>query len=207
MVAPILRDIAITPPRSGAAGSQGLVQECRVQAWTGRHATPCTVVAEYGPTTSYGTSTPPSPLGSFHDLLLGDLTPGTLYHVRLVATDPTDQANPTTSQDQSFVQTPNLVPPGPTLSAIGTTPAQTTCSVAWTTAPACPNGQVNYATTPAAVDSSPTVASESGTGTRTSHTVSITGLTASTRYYYRVFQVAPDGSSTLSALRTFVTTA
>jgi hypothetical protein len=39
----------------------------------------------------------------------------------------------------------------------------------------------------------------------TSHSAALTGLVAVTRYYYRIFQVAPDGSSTLSGLRTFVT--
>jgi purple acid phosphatase-like protein len=208
MAAPMLRDIAITPPRSGAAGSEVRVQECRVRCWTGRGATPCSVVADYGPTTAYGSTTPPTPPGGAHELLLGDLTPGVTYHLRLTATDPTDAPNPTQSQDHSWLQTPDLVPPGPSLTAIAAGSLTATgATITWTTDPACPNGQVNYATTPAGVETSPTVASESGSGTRTSHSVAITGLVASTRYYYRVFQVAPDGSSTLSALRTFVTTA
>ena len=45
MVAPILRDVSLTVPRSGAAGSQGAVQEAYVSCFTGRHATPCISIA------------------------------------------------------------------------------------------------------------------------------------------------------------------
>ena len=91
------------------------MQEASVSCFTGRHSTSCTVVAEYGPTTSYGSTTSPSPAGGAHEVQLGDLTPGGYYHFRVKATDPTDAGNPTYSQDYTFTQPPDVVPPGPTI--------------------------------------------------------------------------------------------
>ena len=204
MVAPILRDVSLRVPRSGAAGSQGAVQEAAVSCFTGRHATTCTVVAEYGPTAAYGSTTSPSPAGGAHEVHLGDLTPGGSYHFRVKATDPADAANPTYSQDYAFTQPPDAVPPGPTLIHQPVTAVTATgATVNWTTSPACPAGQVNYSTSPTL--SPLLVKSETG-GTVTTHSAALTGLTASTRYYYRIFQTAPGGSSRLSSLQSFVTT-
>jgi phosphodiesterase/alkaline phosphatase D-like protein len=203
VAAPLLRDVHLTVPRSGAAGSQGAVQEASVSCYTGRHATSCTVVAEYGPTTAYGSTTSPSPPGGAHTVQLGDLTPGAYYHFRVKATDPTDAANPTYSQDYTWTQPPDVVPPGPVVVVTATTGITTTgATVNWTTSPACPSGQVNYSTSPTLTPLS--VKSETG-GTVTSHSAALTGLTAATRYWYRVFQVAPNGSSRLSSLQSFVT--
>ena len=49
---------------------------------------------------------------------------------------------------------------------------------------------MNYSTSPTLSPLS--VKSETG-GTVTNHSTALTGLTASTRYYYRIFQVAPNG--------------
>ena len=204
MVAPILRDVHLRTPRSGAAGSQGAVQEAYVSCFTGQHATPCYVEVQYGATTAYGTTTSRSPTGGYHDVAVGDLTPGGYYHFRVKATDPTDAGNPTYSQDYTFTQPPDVVPPGPVV-VVGATTAITAtgATINWTTTPACPSGQVNYSTSPTLTPLS--VKSETG-GTVTSHSAALTGLTATTRYYYRVFQVAPNGSSRLSSLQSFVTT-
>ena len=204
MVAPILRDVHLTVPRSGASGSEGAVQEAYVSCFTGRHSTPCYVEVEYGPTTSYGTTTSRSPTGGAHNVAVGDLTPGGYYHFRVKATDPTDAGTPTYSQDYTFTQPPDVVPPGPTIIVQPVTLITATgATINWTTSPACPSGQVNYSTSPTLSPLS--VKSETG-GTVTSHSTALTGLTATTRYYYRVFQVAPGGSSRLSSLQSFVTT-
>jgi hypothetical protein len=203
VVAPILRDVQLTPPRSGAAGSQGRVQEALVTCYTGRQSTNCYVEVEYGPTTAYGTTTTRTPTGGYHATPVGDLTPGGYYHFRVKATDPTDAGDPTYSQDYAWTQPMDALPPGPTVTTGAVTGITTTgATVPWTTAPACPSGQVNYSTSPTLDPLS--VKSETG-GVVTSHSAALTGLTAVTRYYYRIFQVAPDGSSTLSGLRTFVT--
>jgi hypothetical protein len=208
MVAPVVRDVELEPPRSGAEGSQGRVQEARVSCWTGRAATNCYVVAEFGPTTSYGTTTTQTPTGPFHRFVFGDLTPGTYYHFRLRATDPTDAGNPTTTQDYGFIQTPGAIPAGPTVT-VGAVSAITAtgATINWTTAAGCPNGRVVYGTSYAAVmvGGSPTAYDEVGTTPRTSHSAALVGLTTVTRYYYRVVQTDYSGNTTTTGVNSFVT--
>jgi hypothetical protein len=211
MVAPVVRDVELEPPRSGAEGSQGRVQEARVSCWTGRGGlVNCNVVAEFGPTTSYGTTSPQTPLGGFHRFTFGDLTPGSYYHFRLKATDPADVANPTYTQDYAFFQTPASIPPGPTVTVGAPTTITTTgATINWTTATACPNGQIVYGPSYAAVmaGGTPTTVNEVGAGLRTSHTQALTGLTTVTRYYYRLVQ--PDATAaanvTTTGVNSFVT--
>jgi hypothetical protein len=208
VAAPVVRDVLVRPPRSGALGSEGPVQEATVSCYTGRlgfpGATDCTVVAEHGPTTAYGTTTAPTPLGTYHEFPIGGLTPGATYHVRVKATDPADAATPAYSQDYAFVQTPNDVPPGPTIvhqPLTGIT--ATTATVNWTTNPACPSGTVQYSLTPTL---QPLLSKSETGGNVTTHAVSLTGLTATTRYYYRVVQPSVAGGTTVSSLLSFVTT-
>lgn len=204
MVAPILRDVTLEVPRSGAAGSQGRVTEALVSCRTGRHATACYVEVEYGPTTAYGTTTPRSPDGPAHLLPVGGLTPGGYYHFRVKATDPTDVANPTYSQDYAFTQPPDVVPPGPTIVHQPTTAITATgATVNWTTNPAQPPGTVQYSTSPSL---SPLSSATEGAGNVTTHTRPLTGLTATTRYYYRIVQPGVTGGATVSSLQTFITT-
>ena len=204
MAAPRLRDVQLRPPRSGAAGSEGRVQEAVVSCYTGHQSTPCNVVAEYGPTTAYGTSTSPTPTGGYHEFPIGDLTPGAYYHFRVKATDPTDAGNPTYSQDYAWTQPPDVAPAGPTLihqPITGITASGATIN--WTSSPACPPGQVNYSLSPTL--SPLLVKSETGGAPVTAHAVPLTGLAAATRYWYRIFQVTAAGASTLSSLQSFVT--
>ncbi len=211
MVAPVVRDVELEPPRSGSEGSQGRVQEARVSCWTGRAGlTNCNVVAEFGPTTSYGTTSAQTSLGGYHRFVFGDLTPGTYYHVRLKATDPTDAANPTYTQDYGFTQTGAAIPPGPTVTVTAPTSIlATSATINWTTATTCPNGQIWYGTSYAAVmtGGTPTVVNEVGAGLRTSHTQNVTGLVTATRYYYRIVQADATAAAnvTTTGVNTFVT--
>jgi Purple acid Phosphatase, N-terminal domain len=201
MPPPILRDVGLEQARSGSVTG---LQEAWVTCYTGRHAEACTVLADYGPTTAYGSTSPVQAAASFHRVPLGDLTPGATYHFRLRA----DNGEQSVSQDYAFANTPGPLPPGPTVTlGAPTLITATGATVNWTTAPACPDGQVDYHPTVAGLVDAPLVASESGSGTRTAHSVALTGLTAATRYYYRVFQLAPDGNSTLSSIRSLTTAA
>lgn len=208
MVAPVLRDVEITPPRSGSEGSQQRVQDALAVCWTGRAATNCYVVAEYGLTTSYGSTSPQTPTGPFHRFTFGDLTPGVYYHVRLKATDPTDAGNPTYSQDYTITQTPASIPPGPAVTVTAPSGITSTgAAINWTTATAQPRSGIVYGTSYAAVmpGGTPTAANEPGGAALTNHTVALTGLTAVTRYYYRVVQTDAAGNTTTTAVYTFIT--
>ena len=73
----------------------------------------------------------------------------------------------------------------------------------WTTTPAQPPGTVQYSHQPQPL--APALGHE-GAGNVTTHTRPLTGLTATTRYYYRVVQPGVTGGATVSSLQTFVTT-
>jgi hypothetical protein len=202
MVAPVLRDVHIQPPRSGAAGSQGRVQEALVSCYTGRHTTNCYVEVEFGPTTSYGTTSPRTPTAGYHEIPVGELTPGATYQLRVKATDPTDAGNPTYSPNYTITQTPDIPPLGPAVTIAAMTGIVSTGAVVnWTTATASPRGSVVYGTSPTRLTST---AAEAAGADVTSHTTPLTGLTAVTRYYYRVVQPGPTGTTT-SALQSFLT--
>jgi len=210
-VAPVVRDVALFRSRSGAEGAGKVpTAEAWVTCWTGQHARNATVVADYGPTTAYGTTTAATPAGPQHGIVLGGLTPGAYYHFRLTATSAAGEPDAGTTaqtQDYGFTATPGPPPAGPTVTpgaVTGITATQAT--VPWTTAPACGPGQVNWGLTVLEAINNPRVKSESFAGTQTSHTVTITGLTTATVVYYRIWQVAPNGGSTLTALASFTTT-
>jgi len=200
--------VALEIPRNDAWQP---IQEARVSCWTGRAGGPAgraTVGCDYRRLLPGGAlgplqTTAPSPPGNFHTLHLGDLTPGGYYQFLLTATAEDGSGNTSQSQVHRFTQTPGPIPPGPVLSAITVSAITATgATVTWSTATAQPGGQVNYSPNPNLVPLS--VASEPAPAV-TNHSVTLAGLTAGTRYYFRVFQSASDGSSTLSGLRSFVT--
>lgn len=204
MVAPVLRDVALEIPRSGAAGSQGRITEAVVTAFTGRQSTPCYVEVEYGPTAAYGTTTPRTPTAGAHAMPISGLTPGAVCFFRVKATDPADAANPTYSQGYWFTQPPDVVPPGPTIVNQPMTGITATgATVNWTTTPAQPPGTVQYSVNPNLV---PLLSATETGGNVTTHTRSLSGLTATTRYYYRIVQPGVTGGATVGSLQTFVTT-
>jgi hypothetical protein len=202
MVAPVLRDVQIAPPRVNAAGSQGRIQETLVSCYTGRHSTNCYVEVEFGPTTSYGTTSARTPTAGYHEIPVGELTPGATYQMRVKATDPTDAGNPTYSQNYQITHTPNDVPPGPAVTVNAMTGIVATGAVVnWTTAPAAPRGSVQYGTSPTRLTST---AAENAGADVTTHTTPLSGLTTVTRYYYRIIQPGPTGTTT-SPLQSFLT--
>lgn len=89
----------------------------------------------------------------------------------------------------------------PAITLTGTTPAQTSATVAWTTDEAA-DSQAEYGTT-----SSYTASTTLDSSLVTSHSVSVTGLTASTTYHYRVLSTDASGNLAASTDQTFTTTA
>jgi Concanavalin A-like lectin/glucanases superfamily/Purple acid Phosphatase, N-terminal domain len=156
---------------------------------------------EYGTTTSYGSSsTPDSTLVTSHTCNLSGLTPATLYHYRVKSTD--ISANPATSADFTFTtsSTPDTTPP--IISAISATSiTDTGATITWTTNEAS-DSQVEYGLT-TSYGSSTTL----DTTMVTSHSVPISGLTASTLYHYRVKSKDAAGNPQTGTDNTFTTTA
>ncbi|NLE59989.1 MAG: family 10 glycosylhydrolase, partial [Planctomycetes bacterium] len=148
---------------------------------------------EYGLTTSYGNLTPldSTPVTS-HSVALSGLNATTLYHYRVISTN----ANGTsTSDDYTF--TTSGPPQISDVQAIDV--GSNGATITWTTnAPA--NSQVRYGLT-SSYDQETTV----DPSLVTSHSVSLSGLTASTPYHYQVVSSNAYGTAESTDF-TFTTT-
>ncbi len=161
---------------------------------------PSTTQVAYGPTTSYGsTTTLNSTLGTSHTATITGLTPSTTYYFQVRSTD---AAKNTGTSSASFttaaVTVTDTTPPSITnvvVSAI----TNTTATISWTTNELA-IGVVEYDT---GTQYSHSTAGE--TAQTTSHSQSLTGLTANTTYYYRVKSTDAAGNSATST-GTFQTT-
>ena len=80
----------------------------------------------------------------------------------------------------------------PVVSAVSAAPGETSATVTWTTDEAS-TSVVAYGTSASSL-----TGSASASGTTTSHTMTLTGLTAGTTYYYRVTSADGSGNSTTS---------
>jgi len=151
-----------------------------------------------GSTTAAGTDSTPSTGAYTIPLTVSGLSAGT--HTLVVkATDA--EGNVGASSSVSFIYSiPDTTPP--TISAISTSSiTQTTATVAWTTNEAA-DSQVEYGTTTSYGTSTTLNATKV-----TSHSVGLSGLTASTLYHYRVKSKDAAGNLATSADGTFTTAA
>lgn len=159
-----------------------------------------TTTVEYGTTVSYGSSTSTSALATSHSLTIpSGLTESTLYHYRIKAYDASH--NLTTSGDYTFLTQPSVDITAPVISSIASTTAATTATVTWTTDESS-DSKVVYGTVSGTYPSSVT----SGTLV-TSHSVGLSGLSASTVYYYRVVSGDASGNISTSTEKALLTAA
>lgn len=179
----------ITPPTISSVASSNLTSSSARITWTTDEVSDTQV--EYGPTTSYGSSSTLAPAQvTSHTVDLVGLTAGTVYNYRVKSKDPSN--NLAISSNGTFTTTAIVDSTPPNISGVGAanlTPNSATIN--WTTNEAS-DSQVEYG---------PTVAYENGTTTLnpslvTSHSVGLTGLTASTTYHYRV--KSRDGAGNLA---------
>jgi hypothetical protein len=100
---------------------------------------------------------------------------------------------PANASDSNYWVDPVLVAAAPpVISQVAASGSGTTATVSWTTDTST-TSQVDYGTSATALNLSGTVA-----GSSTSHTVTLTGLAANTRYYYRVTSTDSVGNSVTS---------
>ena len=133
-----------------------------------------------------------------HAQLLSGLTASTSYHYRVLSKDAA--GNLALSGDYTFTTAapPDITPPlisGVVSSSITATSA----AISWTTNEAS-NSQIQYGTT-TSYGASTTLA----TGMVTAHSQSLSGLTASTSYHYRVLSKDAAGNLAISGDYTFTT--
>ncbi len=143
---------------------------------------PSTSRVDYGTSSSnLNLNVSDSTLVTSHSLTLSGLTAGTTYYFRVTSVDASNNSSsspPTGSSPANFTTTPLNAPP--VISAVMSIPTSNSAQITWTTNEQA-TSTVNYGTSPSALTS---IVSD---GTLvTSHTAMLTGLPASTIYYYRV---------------------
>ncbi|MEO6536233.1 MAG: peptidoglycan-binding protein [Candidatus Paceibacterota bacterium] len=149
----------------------------------------------YGLTTSYTATTTEAGTfgtGTFATTTSG-LTPSTLYHFSAYATN---SAGTGFGSDQTFTTSALAAP---VISAIASSTSATTATITWTTDQNA-SSTVNYGTT-SAYGTASTSAS-----LVTSHSISLTGLAASTTYHFQVGGANSAGTVSTSSDKTFTTT-
>ncbi|MGB7621818.1 MAG: fibronectin type III domain-containing protein [Terriglobia bacterium] len=163
------------PVISGTAASP-VTQSGATISWTTNEASDTQV--EYGTTAGYGSSTMlNTSLVTSHSAVLSGLTASSLYHYRVKSRDAA--GNLATSGDFTFTTAADTT--APVVSAISASSITLSgATINWTTNEAS-DTQVDYGTT-AGYGSSTTL----NTSLVTSHAASLSGLTASTVYHYRV---------------------
>jgi hypothetical protein len=157
-------------------------------------------ILEYGTATGvYTVATPLSAAESKdHSVSLASLLPATTYYYRVRSYYRTSQEE--NSEEYSFTTvalTAIAITEGPTL-----TVGQTSCDLSWTTNVPTKHA-IEYGTSSGAYSASTVL---SGTASAT-HSASITGLSPSTTYYYRVRSTYQNGLEGLSAESSFTTLA
>ena len=145
-------------------------------------------------------------LSTAHAVSLTGLTPGTAYFYRVTSVDASGNSttSPVTSAPPATFTTTSTTPPVITL--VTATPGTTTSAITWTTDSAS-SSRVDYGTSATSLTSN-----VSSVALSTAHSISLTGLTAGTAYFYRVTSVDSAGNTATSPIATapaatFTTTA
>ena len=154
---------------------------------------------DYGTTTGYGSSTTlNSRLVTTHSVPLAGLNASTLYHYQVKSRDAS--GNLATSADFTFTTAADTTPP--TISSVNSSSiTESGANISWATGEAS-DTQVDYGTT-TGYGSSTTL----DTSLVTSHSTTLSGLTASTLYHYRVRSRDAAGNLATSADFTLTTLA
>jgi peptidoglycan hydrolase-like protein with peptidoglycan-binding domain len=158
---------------------------------------------EYGTTTSYGnTTTLDSSLVTNHNVTLSGLLVDTVYHYRVRSTVGSSTA---VSSDKNFTTDEVAVADttAPIISSLDEDDvASTTATIEWTTNESA-TSKVYYKAGSSLDFGTATAVTESGMST--SHSVSLSGLTASTTYQYAVVSADTAGNTATSSTSSFTT--
>ncbi|HET6464250.1 MAG TPA: fibronectin type III domain-containing protein, partial [Nitrospiria bacterium] len=188
-----------TPPVISGITASNLTSTGAVITWSTNEA--ATSQVDYGTTTAYGSSsTLNSSLVTGHSVTLSSLAASTTYHYRVKSSDAA--GNPATSGDNTFTTSAAPDTTAPVISNIASGNIQyNSANITWTTNEAS-SSQVEYGTT-SAYGSSTAVSST----LVTSHSLPLSGLSASTVYHYRIRSADAVGNLAISGDNTFTTSA
>jgi len=160
-------------------------------------------IVEFGKTTSYGQVV--SVIDRYttvHNVILNGLESNTLYHVRVSSLDEAGNgvsaADFTFSTEEVIDSEPPVFTSPPTVTAL----TNSTVTIAWTTNEPS-STKVNYGTESGYWGDYPSRARDL---TRViDHSITVTGLTGNTRYYFRAASADADINASISQESTFVT--
>ncbi|MBA3936678.1 MAG: fibronectin type III domain-containing protein [Planctomycetes bacterium] len=185
-----------TAPTISAISSGSITGNSATITWTTDEAS--TSQVEFGLTTAYGSlSTVNAALVLSHSVALSGLVGSTTYHFRVRSRDAA--GNLATSADGTFATAADTTAPVASTITAGSITG-TTAVITWTTNEAS-DSQVEFGTT-TAYGTTTTL----DTSLVTNHSVTVSGLTISTLYHFRVLSRDGSGNLVTSADGTFTTT-
>jgi streptogramin lyase len=190
--------ITVAPGVSGVTASG--VTDTGVQLASGiaANSQATTYYFEYGPTTSYGSSTAAASAGSAAASAsrtgsVSGLTPGTIYHVRAVATN---ASGTTTGPDRTFTTTLPGAPSASTDDPAGVTSSNATMAATVNPQSAATTYHFEWGQTPAYGTSVPQPeASLPADSADHALTQGLSGLEPNSTYYYRVVATSLGGTT------------
>lgn len=182
-------------PAISAVSTKSITAASATVTWSTNVA--ATSLVNYGLTTSYGSQTTVnSNLVLGHSMGLTGLSASKTYHYQVVSAD--SAGAQASSQDFTFATSGNGTP---TISEVGSSNVTTTgATISWTTNVPT-TSQVKYGTT-----ASYGQASSVNSTLATSHSVTLSGLSASTTYHYQAVSVDGPGNQVASGDFMFTTT-
>jgi chitodextrinase len=188
-----------TPPLISSVMAGSLTANSTVISWVTNEVADTQV--EYGTTISYGSQTNLSTaLMTNHSQSLIGLIANTPYHYRVKSKDAS--SNQSVSGDYTFITSSVVDTTAPVISSLSLgSISNTSAFITWTTNETA-DTQVEYGLT-SSYGSQTTL----NTSMATSHSQSLSGLTANTTYHYRVKSRDAAGNLVQSEDRTFLTTA
>ena len=167
-----------TPPVISGVDASGVTDSGVTVTWSTDE--PATSQVEYGQSGAYGSVSTLDPAAvTSHSVTLSDLSPGVEYHYRVKSKD--EAGNEAVATDEAFTTSAEAdTTPAVISGAAVSNVTDAGATVTWTTdEPA--TSQVEYGTT-ASYGSTTSL----DTNLVTSHTVTLSGLTADTRHHFRV---------------------
>lgn len=129
-----------------------------------------------------------------HSVSFRNLTPATLYYFRVKSTDASSNTFVSAIDSVRTLAAPDTLPP--TLAGITADVGSTEATIRWTTGAEPSDSRVVYGTDSTAVTlGNVSVATQARDGNRVrEHLISLSGLTADTRYFYRVQSTDESGN-------------
>jgi len=186
-----------TAPVISAVNTSGTTQSSVTITWTTNEAATSQVM--YGATTSYGsTTTPDTNLVTSHIVVLSGLSASTTYHFNVKSKDAS--GNERVDADRTFSTSATADTTAPVISAVNTSGINySSATITWTTnEPA--TSQVMYGATTSYGSTTPL-----DTNLVTSHSVTLSGLSASTTYHFKAKSKDASGNEAVSGDYTVLT--